>query len=286
MPVNCCAGAAGCWATVRRSARWLAKRADAGWAVGLMTLPEGGYFLDLDQHLLLLDPFALNPPLLGRSIYFRNLLLTTMIRALRDIWHEARPQGALTDYRPADILTLERLRAADGDTVTIHAAWELRGAGHAEVWRHVLGSPEGDMAQFFTRYLERDPGALFDGSGLACTFRRWFADEIRVAECEQLALETLDDLLAIAACRDPFGASTISPGMVETMTQLPDGISYMAGLGRVVLADPVFAGLNDPVNAAHLAHLVYDLEVTIINNVPFRDENLARKIFGQPLSKM
>ena len=267
------------------SARALcAEAAQGGWSIGLVSLPQGGFYLDLEQRLLLLDHFALTPSLLARLVYFRNLLLTTMIRALRDIWHEARAEGALMNYRPVNILMLERLRAADGDTVTLHAAWELRGAGHAAVWRHLLGSAEGDMAQLFTRYLERDPGALFDGAALACTFRQWFADDARVNDCDHQTLETLDDILAVASCRNPFGERALEPALVEAMTQLPNGLSYLAGLGRVVLADPVFAGLIDSVNQAHLTHLVYDTQITMVNNVPFRDENLARKIFPQPLS--
>jgi hypothetical protein len=50
-------------------------------------------------------------------------------------------------------------------------------------------------------------------------------------------------------------------------------------MGETIRRDPFFAGLNDPINQTHLFHLIYDTEVTMVNNVPFRDARLARKIF-------
>ena len=271
--------------------RLLDEAANNGWSIGLADLGSGGFFLDTHGRYVLLDHFSMRPDMLGRSIYFRNALLSTFIRALRDIWHERRFDNPLAGgvaplARPDTILMLERIRAADCDTVTIQAGWELRGAGCSDVWRHLLGAEEGDMALIFSRYLERDPGALFDGSALACTFRQWYADAMRVDACDHQTLERLDALLAgenrpvvPALCMEKPPAEELTPVQVEARSLLPDGVRYLAGLGRTVLADPVFAGLGDPVNRTHMAQIVYDMEVTMVGNVPFRDNDLAKKIF-------
>jgi len=47
------------------------------------------------------------------------------------------------------------------------------------------------------------------------------------------------------------------------------------------LEDPYYAGMNDPINQAHLHQMIYDLQVTMVNNVPFSDYDLARKIFPE-----
>jgi hypothetical protein len=261
--------------------RLLAGAAAHGWSIGLAELGSGGFYLDSGQRHVLLDRFSMHPLMLGRSVYFRNALLTTLIRALRDIWHEENDPAFESDYRPEHVLMLERIRAADCDTVTIQAGWELRGAGFTDVWRHILGSEEGDMALVFTRYLERDPGAMFDGAALACTFRQWYADHARVNACDHETLEALDDILLGGDAHNPFGARDLIAATVEALAVLPDGLNYLAGLGRTILADPVFAGLHDAVNQAHLFHLMYDMEVTMVNNVPFRDSKLARRIFPQ-----
>ncbi len=252
---------------------------NAGWSVGIADLHSTGFHLDLINKQILLDHFSMIPAALGRSAYFRNTLLITFIRALRDIWHEQRLAPFEAEYRPEDALMLERVRAADCDAVTVLAVWELRGAGYAEIWRHLIGSAEGDMALIFTRFLERDPTALFDGSALTHAFRQWYADETRVDGCDHETLEALDDILLGAGESKPFGEKRLEAAALESLAVLPDGMRYLAGLGDTIKDDPFFSGLRDEINQTHLFQLMYDMEVTMVNNVPFRDRTLARKLF-------
>ena len=255
--------------------------AKKGWTVGLCDLNSDGFYLDVVKKQIWLDYFMLTPSALGRSLYFRSALVTTFIRALRDVWHEHRVGAFEERYSPEDVLMLERVRSADCDTATVFVAWELRGAGFGETWRHLLGSEEGDMAIIFTRFLERDPGALFSGTALAYAFRQWYANESRVDGCDHDTLESLDDILLAAGCQNPFGKSSLTAKDVETLSTLPDGTVYLSGMGDTVLCDPFFSGMHDEINQTHLFHLMYDLEVTMVANVPFRDRGLARKIFPE-----
>lgn len=252
----------------------------AGWNVGIADLKNGGFYLDIAERVLLLDNYALSPAALGRSPYFRNALLVSLVRALRDIWHEEKSGAFADEFAPESALMLERVRAADCDTVTMLVGWELRGAGYADVWRHLIGAEEGDMALIFTRFLERDPTALFDGSALAYAFRQWYADETRVDATDHETLEALDDImLNHTGVTAPFGERRLSVRDIERLGCLPDGRCYLKGLGDTIMRDPFFAGLHDPVNQTHLFHLMYDMEVVMVNNVPFRDARLARLIF-------
>jgi hypothetical protein len=251
----------------------------AGWSVAMDDLKTGGFTLDMDNRHIVLDHFTLSPPALGRSTYFRNTLLCSFMRALRDIWHENVFGAFETVYLPEDVLMLERARAADCDTVAMLVAWELRGAGHADVWRHVIGSAEGDMALTFTRFLERDPSAVFDGAALAYAFRQWYVDEGRVNTIDHETLESLDVCFAGAEQGGDAGGKRLSGAMLEALSELPDGARYLHGLGERIKNDPFFSGLHDEINQTHLFHLMYDMEVVMVNNVPFRDHALARLIF-------
>lgn len=255
--------------------------AQAGWSAGFSDLKNQGFCLDRDSRVILLDHFCLEPSALGRSGYFRHVMLTTFIRALREVWHEERLGGMEKIYAPEQILMLERVRAADCDTVAILCGWELRGAGFTDIWRYLLGSEEGDMAIVFTRFLERDPGALFSGAALAYAFRQWYADMSRADGVDHDTLEALDRLLEDSDDHNPFGQKRLDAACLESLSILPDGKCYLAGLGEGILRDPFFAGLGDPINQTHLFHLVYDMDVVMVNNVPFRDARLARMIFPQ-----
>ncbi len=248
-----------------------------GWSIGFGDLKNNGFMIDDRAKCIVLDHFALSPSALGRSAWFRNALLVTLIRALRDLWHDTRETDEQGTYVPEDFLMLERIRAADCDTFALLAGWELRGAGYGEVWRHMIGAPEGDMAMVFARHLERDPAAMFDGSALAYAFRQWFTDETRVNAVDHQTLNALDDRIAEGG----FGSEKLSGNAIEALSELPGGIFYLRGLGDSVRSDPFFAGLHDPINQTHLFHLVYDADVTMVNNVPFRDRRLAMLIFPE-----
>ncbi|HRC27196.1 MAG TPA: hypothetical protein PKX87_07190, partial [Alphaproteobacteria bacterium] len=192
-----------------------------------------------------------------------------------------------TRLTPEAFMVLARLRGADCEVVALACAWELRGAGHPHVWRHMIGSAEGDMAIVFTKHLDTVPSPVLPIAALADAFRQWFGDESRVASSDHEALEFLDDVLGCAVTRNPFGRARLSAEMVESLSLLPDGRVYLAGAGQEILADPSYLDMDDLVNQTHLLHIMRDLEAVIVADVPFRDEALARRIFPDaPVSRM
>ncbi len=250
-----------------------------GWTVELDDLCGGGFHLNTETKNCVIDHHTLSPAALSNSVYFRHAVLLGFVRALRDIWHE-ESLGRIEDaYNPEDLVMLERFRSADGDCVAIHVGWELRGAGYGDVWRYILGSEESDIAQAYSRELERNPARHFKGGVLAAAFRQWHADETRVNASDHDALEILDDILSVSRAKNPFGSERLNGRDIEALSALPGGGAYLEGLGQSMLRDPFYAGLKDPVNQTHLLHIIYDLEVVMTAGVPFRDETLARKMF-------
>ncbi|MDP7141737.1 MAG: hypothetical protein QF692_00325 [Alphaproteobacteria bacterium] len=262
------------------SARLIAKAIlKEDWAIVTESLHNNGYHIDTDNHIITLDNYAMTATSLGHSAFFRNDLLLNMVRAMRDLWHENRFAATALEFGAEEVLLLERVRAADCDTFAVLVAWELRGEGFSDIWRHIIGTEEGDMALAFSHYLERDPRALFDGRALAQAFRVWHEDDQRVDACDHETLEMLDDLILSRDGESPFGDSVLTKDRIEDLSRLPGGVIYLEGLGGRIRRDPYFAGLNDPINQAHLFQIIYDLKVTRVNDVPFRNRDLAQKIF-------
>jgi hypothetical protein len=199
------------------------------------------------------------------------------MKALRDIWHDSRLNKAHTSYKPESEIMLERARTADIDSVSILMGWELRSTGHHTLWRYILSSDDGDMAQVLINILERYPTSLYNGMALAHIFRQWYADNERIDSLDHAILEQLDERLFE---RDIVQGSKQATGKdFEQISILPDGCVYLNALGETVARDPFFAGFDSPINQAHLFQIVYDGKVTEIGGVPFRDASLARKIF-------
>jgi hypothetical protein len=274
-----------CWAAALLSESPLAMAhltaaQEAGWNICLSDLGTGGFHLDVSAKIIELDHFGLEAPSLGRSAFFRNALICVLGKALRDIWHEERWGAFENDFKPEAVMMLERARAADADSISILIGWELRGAGYSDVWRHILGSEESDMAQVLTNILDRYPTAVYNGMAMAHVFRQWYADTGRVDALDHSSLEHMDFALRDSTNDDDkFGNKNASPMEFEILSTLPDGTVYLSELGDTVSRDPFFSGLHDPINQAHLFQIVYDSKVTYVDGIPFRDEKLARRFF-------
>lgn len=257
----------------------IAEAIDQDWVLTLDDLGGTGYALDVEEGMLSLDHNALVPSALGRSSYFRNVTMITLVKALRDVWQERRHGGFDEVYTPESVVMLERLRAADLDVFSVLAAWEIRVEGYEDLWRTVLGSDQGDMAMIFSGFVEREPGSQFNGQALKACFMQWYRDDSRINACDRETLDYLDDVLCHSSAINPFGVKRPGKMAIEVISVMPNKSAYLQGLGAEILADPVYTDIANEINAAHLTHILYDLEAIVVEDVPFRDAGLARKIF-------
>jgi hypothetical protein len=260
--------------------RMLDEAMESGWSLAIEDLDGPDFHLDVPEKLIVLDCGGLLVSALGRCDYFRNIILVSFVRALRDVWQEKRHGGFDAAYGPEAILMLERTRAADLDVMAVLAAWEIRGEGYGGLWRHMIGSEDGDIAMRFSGYLERDPSALFNGRALAAAFTQWFRSNERVAMCEHEVLNDMDVLIEERQGMSRiFGNSRLGAIAVESLSCLPDRTAYLQGMGDEVLRDVQYAGMTSMVNQAHLMQVLHDAKAVRVQGVPFRDVSLAEKIF-------
>ena len=262
------------------AARLLIKEAAAeGWMISISDREGYDFHLDVAERQIILDDNGLSAVALGRSEYFRNVLMVSLVRALRDVWQEKRHGGFDETYAPEDILMLERVRAADCDVMSVLVAWELRGESQGELWRHMIGSEDGDLAMAFSGHLERNPTSNFSGDALCASFDQWYQSKERVDRCDHESLEYMDSLVRECTNTNPFGHKRLTPIGLETLSCLPDKTAYLQGRGADILSAPFYAGLNEHINQTHLTQILYDIKVIRVQGVPFRDTGLAAKIF-------
>ena len=251
------------------------------WMVTVQPLEDAAYDLDDENGLLILNNYNLKLPTFEKPGYFRHALILSLIKGLRDIWHIECRQPYETGLSIESVLLLERVRAADCDVISLLTAWELRGDGTPEIWRHLLGAPEGDMAMRFTRALERQPGKHFDGSALIEAFHGWFENETRVAACDHQTLDVIDAHLEDAREANLYGTKLPDQTFIESLSRLPNKQYYLEGYGFGIMKDPHFCGLNDDVNQAYFLQIKREMETTTIGAVAFRDAELAARIFPE-----
>lgn len=253
------------------------------WRLKLDDLQGIEFSLDLESKTLSLDHEGLGGETLLTSEYFSNVILMALAKGLRDIWHEKR-QGAFEKlFGPRDILTLERMRCADCDVIAMLCAWELRGEGLSHIWRFMLGSDLGDLAMVFANYLERKPSSHFDREALVAAFDQWFECPDRLRSCDHMTLNYIDEILMEDGA-EGFGDKVPTHICAELLSYLPDRTTYLQGLGGKILNEERYSSVQDDMNRVHLSHILRDMQSVIVENVAFRDADLAAKIFPVPLS--
>ncbi len=257
-----------------------------GWQLGLTPSdPKNGdyfYFLDMESKIIWLDHGGFSAGAIQRTPHCREALTGSLIRALRDIGHEMRLGAYEQSLRPDAVLMMERARSADIETIAVMAAWEMRGAGHPGLWRHLLGSEDGDIALTFGYTIEKNPKSLYDGKALAATFLRWYADKARLNACDHATLEMLDGLVAVQETGMVWGKLSFSIEDARDLSILPDGLAYLKDEAKAVVSDPDYHVIPDAINEAHLFQITHDVAVVRVEGVPFRSASLARLIFPTP----
>lgn len=253
-----------------------------GWSIALAhdrLIGESFYTLDTNSRTIILDHGGFSPLAIRRSAHCREALMGSLVRALRDIGHEMRLGAYEISLRPDAVLMMERARSADIETITVMIAWELRGAGFPGLWRHLLGSEDGDIALTFGYTIEKNPKSLYDGKALAASFLRWYADTMRINACDYTSLEMLDALLQEHEGKQDWGKGSFSIEDARDLSILPDGLAYLKEEAKQVVSAPEFLNIPDAINEAHLFQISHDLAAVRINGVPFRSAALARLIF-------
>lgn len=257
----------------------ITEAAQNGWEAGLADLGGFDFHIDAQEKKIFLHNKGLAATGLMRSPYFKNDLLMSLMRALRDVWHEKRNGGFDERFGPEDILKLERVRAADCDVMTVLAAWELRETGYNNLWRHILALGEGDIAVTFTETLEREAAAYPIHKALLAAFHQWYRDGQRVTVCDHETLEYIDHVIQAYPGGPAFGRQKAQAMDVEALSCLPDRTAYLQGCGEAILKGPGYAGLNDPVNQSHFLQVLHDTQAVYVQGIAFRDSTLASKIF-------
>lgn len=250
-----------------------------GWRFVLSDIENGGFHLDASDRIAHIDNHGLTPQAISHSSHFRNSILVSLARALRDIWHEEKLCDIEKVLSPEDLLMLERARTADGDIVAVFIGWELRCEGHAEIWRHLISSEESDIAMTISRFASECPNFENISKTLEHAYRKWHLNENRVNSCDHDILEFMDDILEESECEAPFGETRINGEMLESVSELPGGYRYLHGKGKAIISDPNYCGMKDEINNAHLLQIVHDAKSIIVEGVPFRSAEIASKVF-------
>lgn len=257
----------------------------AGWSVGFDDDEYEGSDLDFSARCLYIPRGPVTAKTSTNTSQYYFGMLVNLTHGLREIWHETQGHVLPQDLCPEDLIKKERILEADRVCSAIGVLWELREKHHYDMWRHALSSPLSDVAESFMNILKGDNRNNIP-LAWAYGFHQWYAGTNRMSEVDRLTLEAMDYCLNQSQHRNPFGGQKLQPNTIERMMRVPSGACYLQGLGVSILQDPYYMQFSDPINEAHLFHILKDIESVHVESVSFRDADLARRIFPDaPIKK-
>jgi hypothetical protein len=251
------------------------------WALEVDDIETGRPIIDPQLRILILPRTAPSAAALSRSPDAKGEFLVNLVRGLRMIWHENTdvPHTAF-DLEANDRIKWERLRAADFDLMTLLVAWEASQAGAGEFWRYLIGSSEfGDLAVPLARVAGRNPEIVENRSILTPLAMRWLSDPARLQDIDHRTIDGMDRILKAGPAERPFGARRLTEDDLLNLSLLPEEICYLESAAALILEDPHYTRIPDPINEAFLVQVLQEATTTRIHQVAFHDQGLARKIF-------
>lgn len=181
-----------------------------------------------------------------------------MARALRQAWMHQK--GLLIHplcFQPEDGILLNRLMVADVLSVQCRVAWEIKLAGHAELWEELMGGAGYDIATAFAREAIADFRALTNGRANRACFETWFlSGRCKVADKDLIQQMLADQHGLVFNSRDISRSASFE--IIAGLGEMPYGKNYLGSLTAQIAEDPLYAEIRDRSNANFLWFIKFE----------------------------
>lgn len=252
------------------AARFLNTAEGQGYKVEISSDEGNDIYIDHQRRVLSLPGQGLKPAAIARSMYFSHEFQINVIKGLRQI--DQIERGVTPPYlQPDQALMMARLLCADQAAVMLIILHDLKDTC-PDLWRHALGSDYGDMAALWGQNTNNRK------DDLNRAILSWFKDPERVASCDRAALAQIDFMMQETKTPKLYRAQ-LTDAMIARVCHDTSGHAYLGKATASTLYRLFNQPLADPINAHYLAQIMRERDITMVNNVGFRDPDLARAIF-------
>lgn len=204
-------------------------------------------FYDRDGGQILINPKA------GTTA-----IILGLAKSLRDTWKHKK--GVMVHplcFHPDDAVLLNRLHSADVQTVQCRVAWEMKLAGHENIWAELMGSVCYDLAGAYAKEAIADFRSLNNGQAAAACFETWFLS----GRCKMTDKKLIQTMLADhngMVFDHPESSRTASYEIISGLGEMPEGKNYLSGHIHQIAEDPLYAEVRDRSNANFLWFIKFE----------------------------
>jgi len=199
----------------------------------------------------------------AKTIFIRDDLPKTeavfaMLTELRRAWQEGQ-QAAVNPLtlHPDYAVLVNRVQQADIMVGTVRAAWELKLAGHEDIWKHVDQSSMRDMGRALAREALADFRTLNNAKAQAAAFETWFLSD----RCKDADKSLINAMLAgydkFTINEEGLKTAPVAQ-IIARVGEMPFGKNYLASYTHMIMQDGLFTEVRDRANANFLWFIKFE----------------------------
>jgi hypothetical protein len=189
------------------------------------------------------------------------------VQELRRHWQHNH--GALVHpltFHPDQAVLINRAQLADLAVATVRVAWDLKIAGHHDIWLRIENSSMGDLGRAHAREALADFRTLNNGKAGAAVFETWFLSERCRNQDKKLIQAMLADYRGYVF-ESAEASHMISIDLICALGEQPaingvKGKNYLATYALMILNDSLFTDVRDRSNANFLWFIKFEREFT------------------------
>lgn len=175
-----------------------------------------------------------------------------LIKSLRTVWNYK--QGILINpltFQPEETVLINRLFSADLDITLISFIWDLKLAGHEDIWNDAMNGSDYDLYTAYAVEAMADFRSIKSGLAARATFEKWFISD----RCKNYDRQIIQVMLANYAAHEIDNSTTSRMIAMDIITRLgsrPQGKNYLSAIVPTIVSDSIYSEVRDRSNANFL----------------------------------
>ena len=183
-----------------------------------------------------------------------------LARELRRVWQHR--QGVLLHpllFHPDHAIIINRVQAADLQTLMVRVAWELRLAGDHGPWDRLEQGGHADLTNAMQREALTDFRTLSGGRAATAVFEAWFLSE-RCRRHDRLLIQQMlaDYQGYVFKAGHAETSAVLTRQLIAALGAMPMGKNYLSPHAGIILSDPVFTDIRDRSSANFLWFIKFE----------------------------
>jgi len=196
---------------------------------------------DKQQSKILVNP---NQTLVGAT--------KSCLQSMRTAWLDKN--GILLNpllFMPEEAIIINRIQKADLDITAVAYAWDLKLAGHNDLWASEMCGPDADLYSSYAMEAMTDFRAIKNGLALRSTFEKWFISNRCKAHDRQI-IQIMMGGHSDIEINDGTASYNIAVSIIANMGRHPMMDNYLSLITTQIMNDTLYTDVRDRSNANFL----------------------------------